>query len=184
MTNVLLLLLMAYAAAGLVVSLAVHLLSFAGIQPAGNELFFALHIGIFPLWLPVMWMANKMTGGARRMDFWKVAFAGCPAWMKYMTYGFFEYAIVNFAIFFVTAPTGKPSDGAPPSSVWHGFSGHWMAFYSAGLAIVTSAYRRGISNLERRCPNGHAIGYDDRFCPACGVAIGDPRAALDRAVNS
>jgi hypothetical protein len=27
----------------------------------------------------------------------------------------------------------------PPASVWRGFSGHWMAFYSAALAVLCSA---------------------------------------------
>ena len=169
MTQVLLLLLIVYAAAGLLLSLAVHLLSFAGIQPGGIALFFGLHAGIFPLWVPVVLIAQKMTNGAAKKDFWKVAMSGCPAWMKYMTYGFFIYAIVNFVIFIVIAPTGRQSGGVPPSSVWHGFSGHWMAFYSAGLAVVTTAYRRGISNLERRCANGHVIALGDKFCSTCGV---------------
>lgn len=169
MTQVLVLPLLVYAATGLILSLAVHLLSFAGIQPGGNALFFGLHVGIFPLWLPVVLISRKMTNGTAKKDFWKVALSGCPQWMRYMTYGFFIYAIVNFAIFLVTAPTGKLGGGAPPSSVWHGFSGHWMAFYSAGLAMMTTAYRRGLSNLQRRCANGHLIAFDDRFCSTCGI---------------
>jgi hypothetical protein len=59
----------------------------------------------------------------------------------------------------------------PSVEVLHGFSGHWMAFYSAGLAVLTSAYRRGLSNLQRRCPSGHVVGWGDRFCPTCGASI-------------
>jgi hypothetical protein len=183
MTDILLLPLMVYAAAGLLLSLTVHVLSIAGFQPGGTGLFSALHVGIFPLWVPVVLLANKMSGGAQRMDLWKAALSGCPLWMKYMTYGFFIYAFVNFAIFFVIAPTGKQTGGAPPSAVWHGFSGHWMAFYSGGLAIVTSAYRRGLANLSRRCRNGHVVGYDDRFCPTCGVPVDGEQRPLDRAVD-
>ena len=73
MVDALLLPLMAYAALGLLLSLVVHVLSFAGIQAGGTGLFFALHVGIFPLWLPVMLLANKMSRGARRKDFWKAA---------------------------------------------------------------------------------------------------------------
>ena len=183
MVDALLLPLMAYAALGLLLSLVVHVLSFVGIQAGGTGLFFALHVGIFPLWLPVMLLANKMSGGARR-NFWKAALSGCPVWMKYMTYGFFIYALVNFALFVVMMPTGKQNGGAPPASVWHGFSGHWMAFYSAGLAIVTSAYRRGFSNLSPRCVNGHAVAYDDQFCPTCGTPLDRTPNPVDRAVNA
>jgi hypothetical protein len=91
--------------------------------------------------------------------------------MQYMTYGFFIYAIVNFVIFIFLAPSGKSTSGAPPAVVWHGFSGHWMLFYSAGLAIITTAYRRGIANLSPQCANGHSISLGDKFCPVCGVPI-------------
>jgi hypothetical protein len=103
MTEILLLPLMVYAACGLCLSLAVHILSFFGIQLGGNALFMALHIGIFPLWIPVVLIAQKMFGGAQRKDFWKIALSGCPPWMRYMTYGFFIYAIANFIS---TCPNG------------------------------------------------------------------------------
>jgi hypothetical protein len=59
-----------------------------------------------------------------------MALSGCPPWMRYMTYGFFIYAFVNSAIFFVLVSMHPPPNGggAPPPEVWHGFSGHWMAF--------------------------------------------------------
>lgn len=169
MIQVLLLSLMVYATAGLLLSLSAHLLAYAGHQPGGNALFFGLHAGIFPLWIPVVLIGRRMTRGAPTKDFWKIATSGCPVWMKYMTYGLFGYAMINFLLFIVSAPTGSHGAGPPPPAVWRGFSGHWMAFYSAGLAVVTTAYRRGISNLERHCPNGHEISYDAKFCSTCGV---------------
>jgi len=183
MTQVLLLPLMAYAACGLILSLAVHLLSLFGLQVDGNALFFGLHVGIFPLWLAVVLIAIKLTNGMRLIGmtdmtgirYWKVVFSGCPAWMRYMTYGFMIYALVNFVSFIIVAPTGKQIGGDPPAAVWRGFSGHWMVFYAVGLAILTTAYRRGLSNLGQRCPNGHSIGFDDKFCPTCGAPITEQR---------
>jgi hypothetical protein len=164
--------LMVYAACGLVLSLTVHILSFFGIALGGTTLFFALHIGIFPLWIPVVFIGRKMAGdGMRRGDFWKAALSGCPLWMRYMTYGFFAYAVANFVLFMFYAPVGQKNGANVPATVVHGFSGHWMAFYSAGLAILTTAYRRGLSNLQRTCPFGHDVGWSDRFCPTCGASI-------------
>lgn len=180
MTKILLLPLIAYAAAGLLLSLTVHLLSFVGLQPGGTALFFGLHVGIFPLWLPVVLIAMKMSGGMPRQYYWNpfgswkslnFLFAGSPAWMQYMTLGFMIYALVNFAIFLVLAPTGKASSGEPPAVVWRGFSGHWMVFYSAGLMVLTTAYRRGLSNLAPKCPNGHPVSLGDKFCSVCGVPL-------------
>ena len=62
-TQIVFLPLMAYAACGLVVSLAVHLLSLVGLRVGGNALFFGLHAGIVPLWLAVVLIATKLTGG-------------------------------------------------------------------------------------------------------------------------
>ena len=181
MTQLLLVPLMIYAACGLVLSLAAHILSMFGVQ-FGTSLFFALHVGIFPLWIPVVLLSMKMTAGASRKDAWNMMLSGCPRWMRYMTRGFFIYAIVNFAVFFVLTATGhgptKQASGDPPAVVLHGFSGHWMAFYSAGLAVLTTAYRRGLSNLQRHCPLGHDVGWSDKFCPTCGASIpADPSPA-------
>jgi hypothetical protein len=176
MGQLVLLLLILYAACGLMLSLAAHLLALAGHPPGGNALFFALHIGIFPLWIPVVLISMKMMNGVRRQDYWEVALAGCPPWMKYMTYGFFAYAVINFAIFVILVPKGKPPvGGAPPPEVWHGFSGHWMLFYSAGLAILTGVYLRGgFGNLQQRCPFGHEVAFGDQYCATCGAKVEQP----------
>jgi hypothetical protein len=80
----------------------------------------------------------KRVGNRRSQDYWKLVLQGSPEWMRYMVYGFFGYAFVNFALFISKAPTG--GGGAnPPAIVWRGFSGHWMLFYSAALATLYSA---------------------------------------------
>ena len=166
MIKAVLLLLMAYAAVGLVLSLVVHLLSFVGLQPGGVRLSDILNTAIFPLWAAVMLISYKISRGTHGKDFWKVVWSGCPPWMKYMTYGFFTYSIANIVLTFVLTtiivPVNKELGGSPP---------HLMLFYAAGLAILTSAYRRGLSNLERRCPNGHVVADHDRFCPTCGMPL-------------
>jgi hypothetical protein len=162
-----------YAACGLVLSLAVHVLSFFGIAVGGNLLFMGLHIAIFPLWIPVVFMMQRLTRGMpSRKGTWDFMLSGCPVWMKYMVRGFYVYAIVNFVIFvFLVSPAGKQIGGAPPASVVHGFSGHWMLFYSGALAALITIYRREITNFDPKCSSGHRVGYDDKFCPACGEAV-------------
>jgi hypothetical protein len=165
--------LMGYAAFGLILSLALHLLAVAGVQPPGGTILFAaLHIGIFPLWIPVVSIAMK-TGNNSASTIrwgWLGFLSGCPLWMLFMTLGFMIYAGINFSSF-VEAPIAKQVGGDPPTAVWRGFSGHWMLFYSAGLAIVTAAHRRGTSNHGPKCPNGHSIGFGDKFCATCGTPI-------------
>lgn len=123
---------------GLGLSLWVHLGAVEGRRVAPEAFFWMLHVGIFVVWFPAVFVAIKRVGNNARKDFWKLVLRGSPKWMRYMVYGFFAYAIVNFAIFFFQAPQGS-SGANPPATVWRGFSGHWMAFYSAALAILYSA---------------------------------------------
>ena len=123
---------------GLGLSLWVHMGAVAGRKVAPEAFFWMLHGGIFVVWIPAVLVSIKRVGNSGRKDFWKLALRGSPEWMRYMVYGFFGYAVVNFAIFFFQAPQGG-SGANPPAVVWRGFSGHWMAFYSAALAILYSA---------------------------------------------
>ena len=127
---------------GLVISLWVHLGAVSGRRVAPEACFWILHIGIFVVWFPAMFAAKQFAGNMNRRDLWKVVLKGSPAWMRYMVYGFFAYAMGNFLFFMIKAPIGK-TEGGQPVAVWRGFSGHWMAFYSAALAILYAAVCRG-----------------------------------------
>lgn len=110
-----------------------------------------------------------MTQHVSRKDFWKVALAGCPGWMRRGFYVLFGYAILNFIVFFaITA--GQPklrSDNLPPAVI-KGFSGHWMVFYAAAFAVLYSRIHAPGLYRERRCPNGHISAPAARFCSECG----------------
>lgn len=192
----LLLVLIIYSGVGLILSLTVHLLSFFGSAPGSDTLFTAMHVGIFPMWFVVVmimqkamgnsWLGSGWGGRSYRKGIWKLMLSGCPPWMRYMTYGFFAYAIFNFVIFILFnlgQPQSHLAGGTPPSSIWHGFSGHWMAFYSAGLALSVSVYNRGINNFVRRCPNGHIVGLDDTFCATCGAKLDWQSGAITGVFN-
>ena len=123
---------------GLGVSLWVHLGALAGTRVVPQAYFFILHVGIFVVFFPAIFVSQRLVGNTRRSDFWKAVLRWAPDWMRYMVYGFFAYAIANFALFMIQAPPHGGS-GNPPAVVWRGFSGHWMAFYSASMAILYSA---------------------------------------------
>jgi len=157
-------------AAGLVLSAASHIAAVLGTQgPLGNFAF-VLHIGIFVVWIPAVFAANRLVRNVPRKDFWKAALRGCPDWMKYMTYAFVGYAILNFAFFISSAPTQGRGGPMSPEDV-RGFSGHWMAFYSAALAILYSAAQVW-DERERHCPNGHEVQPLAKFCDQCGQPVG------------
>ncbi len=128
----------ALSAVGLVVSLWVHLGAVAGRKVAPDDFFWMLHVGIFAVWFPAVLVANRRGRNTSRKNLWKAVLRGSPEWMRYMVYGFFGYAFLNFLIFLPHASKGGAGNGTPVM-VWRGFSGHWMAFYSAALAILYSA---------------------------------------------
>ena len=139
--NSLLPIFIALSALGLILSLWVHLGALMGQRVAPESFFWILHVGIFVVWIPAVLVAQRLVGNMNRKDFWKVVLTNSPDWMRYIVYAFGGYAVVNFLLFMVNAPNG--GNGAnPPAAVWRGFSGHWMAFYSAALAILYSASQR------------------------------------------
>ena len=135
-------------AVGLALSLWVHLGALGGYRVAPQYFFVMLHLGIFVVWLPTMLVAKKRIGNMQRRDFWKLVLRGSPNWMRYMVYGFGAYAVVNFLIFLTQAPSGGSGD--PPAVVWRGFSGHWMAFYSAAMATLYAAVEAPVDSSAQK----------------------------------
>lgn len=130
----------AISAVGLVVSLWVHLGAVMGRRVAPEASFWILHVGIFVVWFPAVFVGQRIARDANPKEVWRIVLRGAPEWVRYMVYGFFAYAFFNFLFFWATAPSGG-SGPNPPAAVWRGFSGHWMAFYSAALAVLYSAAR-------------------------------------------
>jgi len=152
---------------GLVVSLWVHLGAVTGRRVAPEAFFWMLHVGIFVVWFPAVFVAQRLVGNVNRKDLWKVVLKDSPDWLRYMVYGFFGYAVVNFLFFMTKAPNG--GSGNPPAVVWRGFSGHWMGLYSAALAILYSAART--VDTSPRCTNGHINSSNAVYCPQCGQPV-------------
>jgi len=143
----------------------------AGRRVAPAELFWILHIGIFVVWFPAVMVARRRAGNLKRKDFWKIVLEGSPDWVRYLVYGFLGYAVVNFMIFF-QAPTGPDGGADPPAMEWRLFSGHWMVFYLAAIAILYSAARQDRERV--RCVNGHAVQTTANFCARCGQPVMRP----------
>jgi hypothetical protein len=154
------------AAVGLVVSLWVHIGALTG--RSVSSAFWVLHVGIFLVWFPSVLIAQKLVGNASRKDFWKVMLKGAPDWMRYMVYVFSAYEFVNFMISMSQASGGVRHTTASAAD-WRGFSGLWMVFYSAALAILYSAAR--MMESSPRCASGHLAAPNARYCTRCGQPV-------------
>ena len=167
---------MVLAAAGLALSICAHLAAVLGIPLPGGNAVFALHVGIFVVWLPAVLVSTRTSRFANRKDFWKTALSGCPLWMRRSLYVLFAYAILNFVFFMATGAHSGTSGDASSSEV-RGFSGHWMVFYGAAFAILFSALRAPYLLHDRKCSNGHAVAPTAQFCPECGVVLSRPSSS-------
>lgn len=164
----------ALSAIGLGLSIAVHLSALFGVPNPLGSYAWGLHAGIFVVWIPTVLVAQRYTRDFKQRDFWRAALRGCPNWMRVMTMAFFGYAFVNFAWFMASGFSRAPQKGPPGPAELRGFSGHWMAFYSAALATLYSATRITAVDDARRCLQGHAVGPLAKFCEQCGSPIRAP----------
>jgi hypothetical protein len=128
----------ALAALGLALSIISHVAALLGRQGPLGEYTFALHVGVFVVWLPAVLVSRHLAPGLRRKGFWQAAFRGCPPWMRFMVYGLFVYGFLNFIVFLTHVPPNRGPGFLSPSTV-RGFSGHWMIFYATAMAILYSA---------------------------------------------
>ena len=155
---------MLLAACGFALSMAAHGMALAGAVIPGGKLVLALHIGIFVVLLPVVFLSRKTARNANGKDFWKIALAGCPVWMRRGFYVLFAYGIFNFILLIATTvgqPKHQTGDALP--SVIRGFSGHWMVFYGAAFAVLYSRIHAPHLYRERKCPQGHVVTPIARF---------------------
>ncbi len=127
------------AGAGLALSAAAHAIAWAGMSLPGGSLVWALHIGVFVVWIPTVLVCIKTTRYADRNDFWKVALSGCPPWMRKALYVLVGYAVCNFIVQILTTTRGVQTMSDAPPAVIRGFSGHWMVFYCTAFCVLYSS---------------------------------------------
>ena len=162
------------AATGFGLSAMCHLLSWFHLAPPGGEAAFALHVGIFVVWIPLALQSNRAAAPADPNSFDRVL-AQLPGWARSGVSALFAYSLVNFVAFLVLTH-GYPKHGIPVWLLLRGFSGHWMVFYYIGAATLYSASRLGPQG-ERHCPLGHDVSPFAKYCETCGAAVGPPPIA-------
>ena len=155
----------AMAVLGLLLSFASHIAALLRTPGPLRENAWFLHIGVFFIGLPAVFVTRQRTGGRVGVS-WVTVLRGCPRWMKWLGYACCAYAVVNFIVFTLNAPSGSSARGMSPAVV-RGFSGHWMAFYAMAMAVFYSAAQ--MPETTRHCPNGHVVAPGADFCEECGM---------------
>jgi len=130
-----------FSSVGLICSVLVHILGLLGRRPPFGYFAFVLQFGAVASGIGAAF-AVVLLLSSKGENFWRAAFRVCPQWMKWMTYFFVSYAILNFIVF--VNRIGH-REGLQPDQimalVFRGVSGEWMAFYSGAVLIFSSAIR-------------------------------------------
>jgi hypothetical protein len=152
---------------GLILSLSQHASTLFGLPSPMGAFSQFLNFGIFVIWMPAVLAASSLAKDFKQRDFWKAVLRACPKWMKYSTYFFFGYGVLNFILSVIINPLAGGTPNPDRLS-----SGHLMAFYSAGMAILYSSVHVREHDEIRRCPMGHhPVPPSARFCEQCGKEI-------------
>ena len=163
--------LMLFAGLGLLACLSIHLIALTGhlswlqgfLSEENQTLASMVMVGgIFVVWLPAVLIAQRINNGNRLNFSWKKVLAGCPQWMVYAAYTMFGYAILSFLLIV----TSGDIDDARGVRV---FSGHAMMFYGLAFCIFFSSWNLPRLLRTHRCPAGHEVSHEDKFCPLCGL---------------
>ncbi|MBL8297539.1 MAG: hypothetical protein JNN30_04240 [Rhodanobacteraceae bacterium] len=172
---------MVLAGLGLLISVTFHVFALVGRVPLGGNVFMAMNFGIFAIWLPAAFVFQRIGRDPSGRPSWKQALAGCPRWMRYAMFGLLGYAFLNFLLCTAagTAPHHSAGDPVSPGSL-RLFSGHWMAFYGIGFAILFSVVRDRSLLAAANCPSGHPVNPSASFCPACGVPLVRTKADISK----
>lgn len=170
--TVLLLPMMALAACGFLLSAVLHWSALTGLAPTwlpllGEDFRNSLVMGIFVVWFPAAFLAQRMHPTGRGTFSWRALLAGCPPWMRYAAGGLFAYAFVNFFL-----SVQRVAEG--PLSALRPITGHAMLFYGVAFCIFYSAWQRPRMLEQLQCPLGHRLRHNDRFCPECGASAPPP----------
>jgi hypothetical protein len=156
---------------GLLLSLAVHLSALLHWGPPPQMASYEfLHLGIFVVFVPMIFLMRREPGGGRVG--WTQLKAMFPGWMLVLLVAVMVYAALNFALFIMGTEGGSAMlrDGRYvlsehgrvireitreeylgfEANVVRGFSGHWLVFYFVAAAYYLLRRPQGGAMLGRR----------------------------------
>lgn len=157
----------ALAAVGFVAMLVVHVASLFGNTYLFERTLAVLGPGVFVVFLPTIFVMNRLTRDFKQKDLWRAALRGCPRWMYRTVWGIFLYCWAGF--FVLPFLYGGGMDLAA-NKVRAG-SGVFLVFYLIPLAVMYSATHVERFDESRRCLNGHRVSPLAKFCEECGAPV-------------
>jgi hypothetical protein len=152
---------LALSAMGIVACFSLFLLQVTGVYEVPATPFPLAGRGIFIVWLPTIFVVNKLSKDFKQKDLWKAALRGCPPWMR-GTLWIVTGSVMAVFLWSVISRSGPK--GFPPL-----FTIFPVTFYGASFCVMYSFLNFEEFDSTRRCLNGHAIAPLSKFCEECGA---------------
>lgn len=147
--------------------LVIHIASLFGAASLPGPWTKILFPGVFVVFLPTIFVMNRLTRDFKQKDLWRAALRGCPPWMRRAVWIIFGYSWIGFFALPWLYGGGMDSAGNRDRVL----SATLMIFYLIPVAVLYSATRVEKSDAGRRCLNGHRVSPSAKFCEECGAAV-------------
>jgi hypothetical protein len=158
---------LAVAVAGLIAVAAIHVASLLGVTFPFDHFLKFLVPGIFVVFVPTIFVMNRLTRDFKQKDLWRAALRGCPRWMRLAVWVVFGYTWLAFFVLPLLYGGGMETAANKVRSM----SGVLLMFYTIPAAVLYSATQTRRLDSGRRCLNGHHLSPAAKFCEECGAPV-------------
>jgi hypothetical protein len=158
---------LALAAAGFVAALAVHVTSLLGATYPFDHFLKFLFPSVFVVFIPTIFVMNRLTRDVNQRDMWRASLRGCPRWMRWSVWTIAGYAWVGFFVFSLLDVGGMDSEIDKARSM----SAMLLVFFLIPLSVLYSATQLPRFGESERCVNGHQVSPFANFCEQCGAPV-------------
>lgn len=117
----------ASAGVGFVAMLVIHVASLFGNTYLFERTLAVLGPGLFVVFLPTLFVMNRLTRDFKQKDLWRAALHGCPRWMYRTVWSIFLYCWPGTAVAWMAANKARVGSGV------------FLIFYLIPLAVINSA---------------------------------------------
>lgn len=166
----------ALSAVGFVAMLVVHVASLFGNTYPFERTLAILGPGVFVVFLPTIFVMNRLTRDFKQKDIWRAALRGCPQWMYRTVWAIFLYGWAGF--FALPLLYGGGMNAAANNA--RSMSATLLIFYLIPFAVMYSATHVERYDESRRCLNGHRVSPLAKFCEECGAPVAPSMPELRR----
>ena len=160
-----------FAALGFVLSLVTHVYNVLGLTgPLGDDSNILSSGGMVAVILVGLAYHYTWVRGSP-LDFWWVAPGARRPWMRYLTYGFGAYVVLNSLPLLLYPPSRGTPYSVQHLATSRVMSLYSMVWYGAACNVLYLKSQSPVKTSPTSCKNGHAVAALSTHCETCGAPI-------------